>query len=571
MSYQYYRLCIALSGVASLALVHTSCLASEPGKDSGSSDTVVVPSFGTTPQATKAPPAKTGLSKIKVPANAKVMVIPVNDTESTRYGMIDPWQAGFVGRRTREAKREQYDLIILEINTNGGMVASCEKINNSIADSGVPSVALIRGKAFSGGAIISLGCEAITMEPGSQIGGAQAVGLFGDLGADQREKARSMLVAMTRGLSEKHGYPETLARGMVDSEVKIYETDDPKHRFMTDEDLEDWKKNADTRGPVPKTIRTVKDEGQILTLTSGEAVNSGIASSMVPNRDALLKSLGVTSPDLNVASITPTEKVARFLGHPLWLVLLVIIALVALIWEMKSPGHGIGYLIFGFSLGLMFWLAIFADTAGTLELILFLIGAILVAVEFFVLPGFGVAGFSGFALVLASIILAFIPEGALQGIWPGTGPANPFQADLVVEGAMWASVAMISVIVAIVVVLVGGIRLPGFGRLALGTDVGRSKSLVKLVEAKEPEPPKKPAPAPVPAKGGTTTKALPRVDTGKLSGTTGVTETILRPSGKVRIGGASRDAIAEGAWIEKGRKVKVVSIGPTGIVVREVV
>ncbi len=508
-------------------------------------------------------PTPVGLARIKLPTNAKVMVIPVNDGESSRYGMIDPWQVGFVERRLGTAKREQYDLVILDIDTNGGMVASCEKINKAIRDSGVPTIAYITGKAFSGGALISMGCGAIVMAPSTQIGGAQAVGLTGNLQDDQREKARALLVAMVHGFCESNGYPKAIARGMVDREVTIVETDHPTERFLSSEELEDWEKNAATRGPVPKIVRTVKPAGQILSMTAGEAAGCGLASAIMPDRQTLLKGLGVNNPQVYEASITNTERVSRALGHPIWLVLLVIIALVALVWELKNPGTGLGYAVFGFSLGLMLWLAVFADSAGTLELILFLLGAVLLAVEFFLIPGFGVAGFTGFALVLISIVLAFIPEGALQGLLPGTGPANPFQAELAYTGLLWAALAILAVAIALVVLLVFGIKLPGMGRLALATEIGALQSHVELVPECE-------LPENASADSSSAGVEQSNLEPGALVGKVGVTETILRPSGKVRMEGKNYDAITEGAWIDQGVEVKVMAEGPTALVVRTV-
>src|ERR1700759_2542681 len=99
-------------------------------------------------------PAKRGLT---LPPNAKVMIIPMYDVNSDA-GMIDEWMAGFIERRLSVAAKEKYDLVILEIDTNGGIVDSCDRINKAIANCPVPVVAYVTGKAFSGGALVALGC-----------------------------------------------------------------------------------------------------------------------------------------------------------------------------------------------------------------------------------------------------------------------------------------------------------------------------------------------------------------------------------------------------------------------------
>jgi len=491
------------------------------------------------------------------------MVIPINDHETTRSGMIDQWQAAFVARRLREAKQDAFDLVILEIDTNGGDLAACEKINKTIQECGVPVIAFVRNKAFSGGAIIALGCQAIVMEPGSQIGGAQAVSALGtNFESDMREKARSMLVAMVRGLCERNGYPEPLARGMVDQGIEIHETDDPQHRFMTSDEIEDWTAHEAKRGPAPTSVKTWKKTDTILTLTASEAFDGNLASGLYAGRDALLKVLTAGTPSVYENNITATEKIARFLGHPLISVLLVVVGLIALVWELKSPGHGIGFGVFGMCIGVFFWLMIFVDSAGTAELILFGLGAALLAAELFLLAGFGVAGFAGITLIIASIMLSFIPEGALANAFKSPGESNPFQAQLLADSLKWALAALFAFILAVILGLVGGIKLPGLSRMALHTSVsaGTASSSEQSITAAYPNTNQT---SPTPAQ-------MQPPETEALVGKEGIAETVLRPSGKVRLDGVTYDATAEGAWISPGAKVKVLEVQSTGLLVRTI-
>src|SRR5688572_3930223 len=94
-------------------------------------------------------PGKYGIT---LPPNAKVMIIPIDDEKSTSQGYIDHWQAAFVERRLKRAAAEKFDLVVLEINTNGGRVDACERINEAVAACPVPVIAF-SGKAISGGAI----------------------------------------------------------------------------------------------------------------------------------------------------------------------------------------------------------------------------------------------------------------------------------------------------------------------------------------------------------------------------------------------------------------------------------
>lgn len=505
-------------------------------------------------------PGNDNLKKITLPANPRVMVIPVNDQESTRYGMIDPWQANFISRRLDEAAGGQYDLVILEIDTNGGFIHSCQRINRAVAECPVPTIAYVRGTAFSGGAIIAHGCRAVVMESGSTIGGAQAVGILGDLGKDEREKMRELLVTTMQALSEKNGYPSPIAQGMVDMGITVYETDDSKHRFMTSSELDDWKKNEITRGKAPNIVSTWKGPDTILTLTSQQAYDCGLASSLPSDRKALFATMGVTPAEIYENHISGGETVSRFLGNPIFMTLLIIVAVIAAIYELKAGGHYIGYFVALLCVILFFWLAFLGDSAGWLELILFLTGIVLLGIELFVLPGFGVAGVAGLGFMLLAILTAFIPAGTLPALFQ-TGPSsNPFQMQLLKDGLIFAAATMCSILVLLVVALWLGVKLPGVSFLALKADVGAPAVAAGAGEASSTV-------APVAVAEETDSEESPLQ---KLVGKAGVTETVLRPSGKVRIEGATYDAHSEGAWIEPGAKICVLEARDSEVVVREV-
>lgn len=517
-------------------------------------------------------PGNSNLLNLKVTSKARVMVIPVNDDETTRTQMIDVWQAGFVGRRLHEAEREKYDLVILEIDTHGGDLFACDKINTALHACKVPTLAFITDRAFSGGAIISLGTRGIGMAPGAQIGGALAVGPNSDLQPDQRRKVREYLIKMMEGLGERNDYPVAIARGMVDAESEVVETDDPTHRFATREELDNWSKQVSTRGPVPNVLSVWKKSDSVLSLTAQQAYDANLSSGIYADRNAMLTGMGVQPAEVFVNDITVTEKITRFFSHPGWLVFFVIVGLIGLIWEIKSPGHGIGYGVFGLCLGLFFWLAIFAETAGTAELILFGLGALLLGLEIFVIPGFGVAGIAGTALVLLSILLSFLPEGTLPSFFNAPGEIHPFQAEQINYGLTWALVTLLACLGLLIFMLVFGIKLPGLARMALKSEVVPSPDGTAAL-ALGTQPSYTPA-YPETAKGRAPPAAAQLAEApaalAELLGKEGQAESVLRPAGKVRIDGVSYDALSEGDWIETGRKIKVLDVRGTGLVVRAV-
>ncbi|HLX64386.1 MAG TPA: NfeD family protein [Planctomycetota bacterium] len=490
-------------------------------------------------------PSKRG---INLKPNAKIMVIPVND-ENTNSGMIDEWQVHFIQRRLRHAEREKFDLIVLEITTRGGDVVACKQITDSVAACKVPTIAFVRSYAFSGGAILALGCKGVIVEPHSEMGAAKGFNPNGDLATAVRQKLDGVMRAIMRDLCTVNNYPCALAEAMVDSTMEVVETRGGTRRFMSKEDFDIESKRGAT------LVKTVKLKDQILTLTGQELVDDGVASGVASSMEELALGMGAPNAQIVRMDISSAESVARFFSNPIWCWLLVIIGLLALFVELAHPGHGIGYAVFAFSMGMFFWLQVFSNNAGLIELILFGVGALLLAFELFVLPTFGALGFVGIAMVIVSIVAAFLPEGMLPGLLGFSGKPSEFMMQQAISGAKWASLTLMTIIAFMGLAWWKGIKLPWSNRFALKTvnsstiagGGGSSAALLAVQGGIEPH-------------AGTKLSAL--------TGMSGVAETVLRPAGKVRLEGITYDAISEGGFIEAGVKVIVLRAQGSAVVVR---
>lgn len=506
------------------------------------------------PVATPAP-GNSNLSKIKLPPNPRIMVVPINDRESTKAGYIDSWQAAWVKRRLDEAKREKYDLVILEINTFGGEVQACMDIEQAIASCGIPVIGYVKEKAISGGSLLAVGCRAVVMEPATEIGDALPISSKGDLNHDSRLKAQDMLQKWMRARCEANGLPAPLAEGMVNSDIEVYETDNAQARFIISTALDDWKLHPGARGPAPTILKTWKVKDSVLSLTASEAYATGFSAATVGSIDALIALLGVKPTVINVASVTGAETASRFLSNIYISIALVLIGLVALVWELKSPGHGVGYGIFAFCLGLFFWQALAADRAGLAELIMFGLGALLLGLELFVITGFGFAGVAGIVLLLGSIGLSFLPEGTFPAIFKGT--ENPFKEAQINSALNWMALTLLAAIGIVGSSLVLGVRFPGMSRMTLRSSVQPVFTGTSSIAA--------PTPAPLPPpEGAAKPGGLPLHLLGKI----GAAETTLRPAGKVRLDGQTFDAMTEGGMLDAGTPVKVLEVRATGLLVR---
>ena len=490
-------------------------------------------------------PIKRGL---RLPPNAKIMVIPIHDDDTSKEGYMDEWQSLFVRRRLKAAEREKFDLVVLEIDTFGGLVVPTQRMIQEISTCKVPVIALVKNKAMSCGALLSLGCKMIVMEPNSQIGSAKILaGENRDFTTAMRQKTDAAMRAYVRNLCSQNVHPQALAEGMVDSNIEVIETTDSNQRFMTDEEFS----MASKRGIA--LVKKWKLKDQILALTAKEAINAGLASGIAADMNEVVLGLNVPNATIVRMDISASEKVARFLSWQGWSWLLVIVALIGLFWEMASPGHGVGYAVFVFCMGVFFWLQIFSNNASIFEIVLFGLGALLVAVELFILPTFGALGFAGLAMVIFSIVLAFLPEGSLPGLLGYSGKPNEFLMHEIVQGMEWATLTLLSILGFFSLIWWKGISLPGVNRMALTTvnsgtvrGGGSSSATLRAVESSPRE--------------GTKLSAF--------AGLVGTTETVLRPAGKIRLDGATYDAVSEGGFIEAGAAVYVLRAQGSALVVR---
>ena len=157
---------------------------------------------------------------------AHILVLPIDDKVSTQGGYIDEWQAEWIRAKIDEATQSATppDLIVLEIDTVGGRVDSSIDIGNAVNETRVPTVALVRRLAFSGGSIVAASCMRVYMRDGSTIGGAQAVSASGSTPeGDYKEKINSYLRSEFRSNAKRHGHPAAVCQAMTDRDLSVKE------------------------------------------------------------------------------------------------------------------------------------------------------------------------------------------------------------------------------------------------------------------------------------------------------------------------------------------------------------
>lgn len=414
-----------------------------------------------------------------------VHVVPVT-------GTVELGLSPFIGRALEEAEAAGASAVVLDLDTPGGRIDAAWEIIDAVRDAGVPVVAYVNRRALSAGAMIALSADRLYMRPGSSLGAATPV--TGE-GQKASEKMVSAMRSEFRALAEERGFDPRIAEAMVDETVEV---------------------------------EGVVDAGRLLTLTTEEAVELGVATGQTADLPALFVTLGLV-PDAPVVRPAPNwaERAVRFLTNPLVAPLLLSLGFLGMLIEIKTPTFGLAGGIGLLCLAAFFGARYLVSLAGLEELLLVSAGIVLIVVEIFVVPGFGVAGGLGAASLLAGTFMS------LLGAFPTPG-------DLMGAAGIIASSILILVALAWAILR----HLPysrSITGIFLRSETSRETGYVSA-EVRE-----------------------------ELVGEGGVALTDLRPSGVARIGGERVDVVTEGPWIEEGTPVVVLRAEGYRHVVREAV
>lgn len=407
-------------------------------------------------------------------------------------GDIDLGLVPYVKRTISEAEKDKAGLIIFKINTFGGRVDAATQLKDAIINSKVKTVAFIDKRAISAGALISLSCEKIVMVPGASIGASTVVD---QTGKKQAEKYQSYMRSEMRATAEKNGRPAEIAEGMVDERI---------------------------------VVKGLVDSTQLITLTSDEALKYKIADFKISTVEEVLDSLGIKNAETVSIESNWAEVFVRFINNPVISSLLIMIGLVGLFTEVKSPGWGVPGTAGIVALILFFGAGYILEIASALEIIIFIIGITLLLIEFFVVPGFGIFGISGILLIIVSLFLGLISDF----------PVINFE--IIEEAVIQLAVTLILSLLII---------------LTLWKYLPKTKMFKKLVLDDN-----------IDATSGYTTDEKYNY----LMDKEGIAHTDLRPAGTAVFENKKIDVVTEGDYIEKNNNVKVIHIEGSKIVVRKI-
>ena len=456
-------------------------------------------------------------------------------------GIIDRLQESFLVRQIERAVADDAQAIVFEIDSPGGLLVASITLANAIADleaKKIRTVAYVPREAISGAAIISLGCDEIIMHPDAKIGDAGPIEMRpGQPFERAPEKILSPLKVALRELAEKKHRPVAICEAMADRSLKVFQVthrDNGRVWYMSELDIHasngEWIKGAQLR----------ETNGELLFTSNGLRANElKISESPVSDFEELKSRIGVP-PGMKLVPIEKTwvDRLVFSLNHPAMVMLMIVLG-VALIYVELHFMTGILGILSVLCFALFFWSSFMGGTAGWLEVVLFVLGIGCLGLEIFVIPGFGVFGVSGILLVLASLVMA--------------GHSWSFDFTTNLEELTWQTG---QVILSLGIVVAFGVTfarflpsLPGFDSMVLGPPG---------VNADEPRLRLETYPS--------TTGFGDAVSIGD----TGVSITMLRPSGKARFDNRTLDVISEGPFISAEANLEVIAMTGNRIVVREV-
>ncbi len=462
-------------------------------------------------------------------------------------------------RRIEEARASGVGLVVFEMDTPGGLVSSALDICTYIKNiSDLKTVAWVKPSAFSAGAMISLACNEVVMASASKLGDCAPIIIsptegLQEMGETERAKVESPILKEFIDSSHRRGYDPLLCEAMVRRGHEVWwveNTSDQERKFVRKEEKERLLDEKDSKWRVVQTMtdpvsgneitvrQPVVEERDLLTLTQSEAVAFGFARAIVSSESELRARYAIGG---ELARLVPNwaEGVADFLSSPILRTILMVLIALGVYAEFNAPGHFVGASVALVAMVIFLGAPYLTGLADVWEILLVALGIVLLGIELFLIPGFGIAGISGILLILVGFIATFIPAEPgpvivprMPGTWLGlkTGLQVVFGGMALAIAGMWVLNKFLP-------------RVPG----ARGLFLSPAASATRL------------------AAGGELPAGSAQVELGDR----GTCVTMLRPAGKAVFGGRRVDVIAQGQMIDEGREVEIVEISAGRVVVRE--
>jgi len=399
------------------------------------------------------------------------------------------------------AVSSKYDAVLLNMNTYGGEVLYADSIRTAILNAPMPVYVFINNNAASAGALISIACDKIFMRTSATIGASTVVDASGAAAPD---KYQSYMRGIIRATAEAQGRDTLFSK----DDTSITWHRDPKiAEAMVDPDI---------------YIAGIIDTGKVLTFTANEALANGFCDGITESATELItKYLGYKDYDLDVFKLGSWDRLKGELMSNAFRAILIMLIIGGIWFELQAPGIGLPSLV-SLIAAIFFFAPLYMDgLAQYWEIIIFVIGFLLLFIEVFVIPGFGIAGIAGILAMLFGLTAALIDNATFEFSFAGF---NSVSGPLLLVSLSIVSAVLLS--------------------LWITSKIGSKRGLLQRIALTSVQ------------KVSDGFVGIPEEIT-VLTGKIGIADTMLRPSGKVRIDDKMYDAMSEFGYIDKGDSIRV--------------
>ena len=300
------------------------------------------------------------------------------------------------------ASKAHADYILLDLDTYGGAVDAADSIRSAILRCETPVLAYVNMQAASAGALISIACDSIYMKTGSSIGAATVVDQSGNVMPDKYQ---------------------SFMRGMMRS-------------------------TAQATGRDPKIAESMVDTANVLSLTPQEAIKVGYCDGIYESELEVVEAVASDNEFVikNMEDeLTWVDKLIDLLLNPLLQSIFMMMIIGGIFVEIRTPGIGLPLLTAIVGALLYFAPGYVGNLVEHWEILLFVVGLILIGIEIFVLPGFGVCGISGIVCVVVALSFSMVDNIELYR-WDGSLNLRPllkpvgivvFSSTAAIFGSVW--------------------------------------------------------------------------------------------------------------------------------------
>ena len=406
------------------------------------------------------------------------------------------WQITRAGLNA--ARDNGAQLVLVHLNTYGGEVGAADSIRTALLHCGLPTVAFVDNNAASAGALIALACDTVIMRPDASMGAATVVS--GADGQAMPDKYQSYMRGIMRATAESHG--------------KVLGADG-KWRWRRDPVIAEAMVD-----PLVKVDGLI-DETRVLTFTPDEAIKWGYADGKADNVAEALAQVGVDSFEIQRYEPTWVDRLIGFFSSPGVQAILIMIIVGGIYFELQTPGMGFPSMA-ALGAAVLYFLPLYiSGVVSSWIVVVFVVGLLLMLLELFVIPGFGIAGIAGGVMMAGAVFFGLFENfsfslGGVSSRAAWYSLATMLVGILLAAGCIWLLISRY------------GTRLTG-GRNQLMKEqrvedgyIGVDMRLARYV------------------------------------GGEGVTLTDMRPSGKVMVGGERVDAVSDDGFIDSGSRVRIV-------------